>query len=88
MTNNRNPYLKLKQYREYLGVSQKELAARTQTSQGYISEIEMNIKSPTIRMLYRFADALDICPRLLLPCIIEYRNENECELNLYEDSNI
>lgn len=74
--------------REYNGISQSKLAHMVGTSQGYISEIENNIKTPTIRMLYKFADALDICPRLLLPCIIEYRNENECELNLYEDSNL
>ena len=84
----KNPEIKLKYYRELMGISQKELAEKIQISQGYISEIEKNIKSPTIRMLYHISAALKICPCLLLPCIMEYINENECELNLNEDSNI
>lgn len=71
--------LNLKYYRELKGFSQKELAEKIQTSQGYISEIEKNIKSPTIRMLYNIACALEICPRLLLPCIIECKDRNNCE---------
>lgn len=80
----KNPALNLKYHRELKGFSQKELAEKIQTSQGYISEVEKNAKSPTIRMLYKFAHALEICPRLLLPCIIEYKDKNncECELNL------
>lgn len=78
----------LKYYRERKELSQNKLAKILKITQGYISKIENGIESPTVTMLYRFADALEICPRLLLPCIIEYRNENECELNLYEDSNL
>jgi len=81
---NKNPEIKLKYYRELMGISQNELAKKIQTSQGYISEIEKNIKSPTVRMLYSFADALSICPRLLLPCIMDCKdiNKYECELNI------
>lgn len=75
----KNPEIKLKYYRELMGISQKALAKRIQISQGYISEIEKNIKSPTIRMLYRFADALEICPRLLLPCIIDNEEKTNCD---------
>jgi transcriptional regulator with XRE-family HTH domain len=86
---NRNPVVNLKYYRELKGFSQKELAEKIQTSQGYISEIEKNIKSPTIRMLYNLACALEICPRLLLSCIIEQEDDNfikcECELNVNEN---
>lgn len=82
----RNPSVNLKHYRELKGYSQKQLAEKLHTSQGYISEIEKNKKSPTIRMLYNIACSLEICPRLLLPCIIEYKykdkNNCECELNL------
>lgn len=87
---NENPGIKLKHYRELKGISQGELARQIQTSQGYISEIEKNLKSPTIRMLYQFAHALEICPRLLLPCIIKSKeNFNcECELNCNDSSNI
>jgi len=76
---NNNPEIKLKYYRELMGISQKALAERTQTSQGYISEIEKNIKSPTIRMLYHISEALEVCPCMLLPCIIEYIDKNKCD---------
>jgi transcriptional regulator with XRE-family HTH domain len=85
-----NPELKLKHYREIQGISQTELAKRIETTQGYISKVEKGIESPTVRMLYQFAHALEICPRLLLPCIIENK-ENfkcECELNCNENSNL
>lgn len=87
---NENLGIRLKYYRELKGVSQGELAKKVDTSQGYISEIEKNLKSPTLRMLYHFAEALEICPRLLLPCIIESK-ENfkcDCELNVNDNCNI
>lgn len=85
-----NPKLKLKYYREIKGLSQTDLAKRIETTQGYISKVEKGIESPTVRMLYQFAHALEICPCLLLPCIIESKeNFNyECELNLNDSSNL
>lgn len=81
-----NPIIQLKYYRKEKGFSQNKLAKMLEITQGYISKVENGIESPTIRMLYRFADALEICPRLLLPCIIEIeckdKNNFECELNL------
>lgn len=86
----KNPIINLRYYREAKGVSQKELAKILKITQGYISKVENGIESPTIRMLYRFADALTICPRLLLPCIIECKEKNnyECELECNEGSYI
>lgn len=81
---NDNPEIKLKYYREFKGISQKELARKIQTSQSYISEIEKNIKSPTIRMLYHICEVLEICPNLLLPCIIKCKDGNKCECELIE----
>ena len=76
--------INLKHYRQHRGMSQKKLAKKVGATQGYISRIEAGIESPTLRMIYMFAGALEICPRLLLPCIIENKeNFNcECELNL------
>lgn len=68
-----NPKINLKYYRELKGLSQRQLAKKLNISQGYISSIENGKKSPTIRMIYRIAKALKICPRLLLPCIIKCR---------------
>jgi len=86
----KNPELNLKYYRKNKGISQNQLAQILSIGQGYISKVESGIESPTVRMLYRFADALEICPRLLLPCIIECKDRNkcECELRINEDSNL
>lgn len=84
----KNPKIELKYYREIKKLSQKDLARKLEITQGYISKVENGIESPTIRMLYRFAESLEICPRLLLPCIIENKEKFkcECELNCCEDS--
>ncbi|EKQ56338.1 MULTISPECIES: helix-turn-helix transcriptional regulator [unclassified Clostridium] len=89
-----NHIIELRYYRKMRKISQRNLAKKMDLTQGYISKIENGIESPTIRMLYRFADALEICPRLLLPCIIkiECKDNNyikcECELNVNENCNI
>lgn len=74
----KNPQLNLKYYRGIKGISQKQLAHKLNISQGYISEIEKGIKSPTIRMLYEIANALEICPHVLLPVTIYCTKENKC----------
>ncbi len=66
----KNPQLNLRYYRKRKRISQKQLAYKLNISQGYISEIEKGIKSPTIRMLYEIAHALEICPHVLLPVTI------------------
>lgn len=85
-----NPIIKLKEYREINGLSQKQLAKILGVGQGYISKLENGIESPTVRMLYKFAEILSICPLSLLPCIMERecKFKCDCELNLYENSNI
>lgn len=72
-----NPRLSLKEIRKSKGISQKSLAKKLNMSQGYISEIEKGLKSPTVRMLYKIANALEICPHVLLPVTI-YCKENNC----------
>ena len=57
-----NPRLSLKEIRKSKGISQKSLAKKLNMSQGYISEIEKGIKSPTVRMLYKIAFVLETCP--------------------------
>ncbi len=74
-----NPKISLKKIRENKGISERQLSKITGISQGYISEIESGKKSPTIRMLYKIANALGICPHCLLPVTI-YCNSN-CKEN-------
>lgn len=66
-----NNNLYIQKYRIINNISQRDLAKRIHISQGYLSEIERGIKSPTIRMLYKIAEELDVCPRSLIHCKIE-----------------
>ena len=77
-----NPKINLKKIRESKGISGRQLAKITGRSQGYISSIESGKKSPTIRMIYRIASTLEICPRLLLPCIIKCSTRCDFEESL------
>lgn len=51
---------KITLWREIRGYSQRSLARKMHISQGYLSKVEAGKKSPTVRMLFNFADALDI----------------------------
>lgn len=86
-----NPRLNLEECRKKKNVSQKQLAIILHISQGYISEIEQGLKSPTVRMLYKIADALEVCPHVLLSSTI-YCKKCNCNINYggiaHEDSNI
>ncbi|CAI3547698.1 helix-turn-helix domain-containing protein [Clostridium neonatale] len=74
-----NPKLNLEECRKKKNISQKQLAKKLHISQGYISEIEQGLKSPTIRMLYRIANTLEICPHMLLSGTI-YCKRNNCTM--------
>lgn len=75
----KNPIIELRKYREIKNISQKKLALKMNITQGYISKIENGIESPTLKMIYRFANALEICPRLLLPCcVINCKEHTNC----------
>ena len=50
----------LKQRREFLNLSQEELAFEAGLHRTYISLLERGVKSPTLNVLFRLADALDI----------------------------
>lgn len=51
-------------------MTQEDLAAESDVSQSYINYLENNDKkrSPTLRVIERIADALGICPILLIVC--------------------
>ncbi len=60
------PCLKIKDVRLTKKLSQNELAKKVGMSQGYLSELESNKKSPTLRQLCKIADALGVDPRELV----------------------
>ncbi len=56
----------MKRRRKYLGISQMELAARTNISAGYIGEMENCSKYPSAEKLEALAEALQVRPFVLL----------------------
>lgn len=56
------PLLKIKEIRIEKGLTQVELARKANISQSYLSELESNKKSPTLRQLCKIAEALNVRP--------------------------
>ena len=54
--------LKLKEIRVEKKLTQIKLAELAGISQGYLSELERNRKSPTLRQVCKIADALNVHP--------------------------
>jgi transcriptional regulator with XRE-family HTH domain len=50
----------LRQAREQAGLTQEELSFRAGLSRPYISQLERNLKSPTVETLFLICDALGI----------------------------
>lgn len=50
----------LRDAREAAGMTQEELAHKAEVDRPYISLLEHNKKSPTLKMLFRLCDALEI----------------------------
>lgn len=50
----------LRESRERAGLTQEELSFRAGLSRPYISQLERNLKSPTIDTLFLICDALEI----------------------------
>jgi transcriptional regulator with XRE-family HTH domain len=59
----------VRRIRRELGISQEELAFRSELHRTYISGVERGIRNPTIIVLGRIADALDVAPGDLLSAI-------------------
>jgi len=54
------PYIKIKEIRLEKGLTQTQLARLANVSQSYLSELEHNKKSPTVRELCKIAEALKV----------------------------
>jgi transcriptional regulator with XRE-family HTH domain len=50
----------LRKARERAGLTQEQLAFQASLSRPYISQLERNLKSPTVDTLFRVCDALDV----------------------------
>ncbi|MDR1452353.1 MAG: helix-turn-helix domain-containing protein [Candidatus Margulisbacteria bacterium] len=56
----------LKRFRKDARMSQMQLGLRCNTAASYIGEIEIGRKFPSLKMMARIADALQISPHLFL----------------------
>ncbi|MDP2948859.1 MAG: helix-turn-helix transcriptional regulator [Chloroflexota bacterium] len=58
---------RIRELREQMGVSQAQLAASAEVSQGYLCQLEReDVKNPSAAVLLRLASALYVDPRELL----------------------
>ena len=62
------PKILLYEIRRQRGMSQMELAEMSNVSHGYISELENNLKMPTIDIICKLAKALKCRPEELFKC--------------------
>jgi transcriptional regulator with XRE-family HTH domain len=58
--------LKIRQCRKQIGLSQEELANKTEIHRTYIGGIERGERNPTLLMILRLAQALQVRPQQLL----------------------
>lgn len=56
----------IREAREKAGMSQERLAELAHSCQQHVSDLERGVKSPTIQMLRRLADALGVSVKRLL----------------------
>ena len=56
----------VRRYRVAAGLSQEELAARMGVDQGYVSNLEMGRRNPTVVTVWHAAMALSVSPATLL----------------------
>lgn len=63
----------IKEHRTKRGLTQKELAAKSSISQGYLHKIENNMQIPSIPVIERIGNALEINPSKLIKFDIKYR---------------
>lgn len=56
----------LRKARERAGLTQEELAFRAKVHRTYISLLERDKKSPTLNMIFRLCDTLEVSPSALV----------------------
>ena len=52
----------MRRFRHLADLSQDEVAARLEIAPSYISKLESGVKKPSVDMLFRLADALEVSP--------------------------
>jgi transcriptional regulator with XRE-family HTH domain len=64
----------LREAREAAGLTQEALAHTAGVDRGYISQLERDLKSPTISMLFRLCEAMQASPSALVARLEQERS--------------
>lgn len=56
----------LKETREAAGMTQEELALTAGVDRSYVSQLERDLKSPTVSMLFRLCQAMQASPSAVI----------------------
>lgn len=78
--------LLIKIYRQSKNITQLELARKCRLNRSYISQLENNhpgAKVPTLRVIFKIAKALEVCPHKLIQYNISC--SNNCFANCDKD---
>jgi transcriptional regulator with XRE-family HTH domain len=67
----------LRKARERAGLTQEQLSFRAEFSRPYISQLERDLKSPTVDTLFRLCDALGIKASTLIETVENSRPPHE-----------
>jgi transcriptional regulator with XRE-family HTH domain len=59
----------LKEARLAAGLTQEELAHRAGVDRSYVSQMERDLKSPTVQMLFRVCQALNASPSAIIAAL-------------------
>jgi transcriptional regulator with XRE-family HTH domain len=71
--------LYLKKYRFINDISQKELSKKIGISQNHLSQIENNVRSPSISVMLKISKILKTCPYLLMDLCYECYENQHCK---------
>lgn len=69
----------VKKGRSKVGMSQNELARKCEVDRSYISRLENNKKTPSIKIIRKLSDSIHVCPVQIFIEAINYCDE--CNLN-------
>jgi transcriptional regulator with XRE-family HTH domain len=57
------------------GLSQEQLALKARVDRSYISELERDLKSPTVKLLFKICDTLEISASRLIAQVEKSRKQ-------------
>lgn len=65
----------LRKARQAVGLTQEQLALNARVDRSYLSELERDLKSPTVAMLFRLCDVLRVAPSSILSRVERHRRK-------------